>query len=46
MSFGSPTPVEVAVQGISLQDDYDYAQKVRAEIAKLTFLRDLNSHRR
>ncbi len=29
MSFGSPTPVEVAVQGVSLQDDYAYAQKVQ-----------------
>jgi multidrug efflux pump subunit AcrB len=41
MGFGSPTPVEVAIQGINLQDDYTYAQKVRAEIAKLPFLRDL-----
>jgi multidrug efflux pump subunit AcrB len=41
MSFGSPTPIEVAIQGISLQDDYAYAQKVQAEMAKLSFLRDL-----
>jgi multidrug efflux pump subunit AcrB len=41
MSFGSPTPIEVAVQGISLQDDYKYAQKVHDELTKLTFLRDL-----
>jgi multidrug efflux pump subunit AcrB len=41
MSFGSPTPIEVAVQGISLQDDYAYAQKVQAQMAKLSFLRDL-----
>ncbi len=41
MSFGSPTPVEVAVQGINLQDDYAYAQKMRASLAKLGFLRDL-----
>ncbi len=41
MGFGSPTPVEVAVQGINLQDDYAYAQKVQAEMAKLSFLRDL-----
>jgi multidrug efflux pump subunit AcrB len=41
MSFGSPTPIEVAVQGISLADDYAYAQKVRAQMAKLGFLRDL-----
>src|SRR5450755_3294393 len=41
MSFGSPTPIEVAVQGISLQDDYSYAQKVRDQMTRLTFLRDL-----
>ena len=41
MSFGSPTPIEVAVQGISLQDDYAFAQKVQAQMAKLSFLRDL-----
>jgi len=41
MSFGSPTPIEVAVQGISLQDDYKFAQKVRMEMARLPFLRDL-----
>jgi multidrug efflux pump subunit AcrB len=40
MSFGSPTPVEVAVQGASLADDYAYAQKVRARMG-LPFLRDL-----
>lgn len=41
MGFGSPTPIEVAVQGVNLQDDYAYAQKVRTEMAKLPFLRDL-----
>ncbi len=41
LSFGSPTPIEVAVEGISLQDDYAYARKVQAQMAKLTFLRDL-----
>ncbi|HYW45796.1 MAG TPA: efflux RND transporter permease subunit [Bryobacteraceae bacterium] len=41
MSFGSPTPIEVAVQGVSLQDDYGYAQKVQAQLASLAFLRDL-----
>ncbi len=41
MSFGSPTPIEVAVQGISLQDDYAHAQKVQAQMARLPFLRDL-----
>jgi multidrug efflux pump subunit AcrB len=41
MSFGSPTPIEVAVQGISLQDDYAFAQKVQAQMSKLAFLRDV-----
>ncbi len=41
MSFGSPTPIEIAVQGVSLQNDYAYAQKVEAQLAKLGFLRDL-----
>ena len=41
MSFGSPTPVEVAVQGGNLQEDYAYAEKVRSQLAKLGFLRDL-----
>ncbi len=41
MSFGSPTPIEVAVQGPSLEDDYAYARKVKAQMAKLSFMRDL-----
>ena len=41
MSFGSPTPIEVAVQGPSLADDYGYAQKIQSQLAKLNFLRDL-----
>ena len=41
MSFGSPTPFEVAVQGPSLADDYGYAQKVQAELAQVKFVRDL-----
>ena len=41
MSFGSPTPVEVAVQGPSLADDYEYAQKLETELGKLSFVRDL-----
>jgi multidrug efflux pump subunit AcrB len=41
MNFGSPTPVNVAVQGPALEEDYTFAQKIRAELSKLTFLRDL-----
>lgn len=41
MSFGSPTPVEVAVQGPALEDDYSFAQKVYAQLKDLPFFRDL-----
>jgi multidrug efflux pump subunit AcrB len=41
MSFGSPTPIEVAVQGVDLQADYTYAEKLRVEMARLPFLRDV-----
>jgi multidrug efflux pump subunit AcrB len=41
MSFGSPTPIEVAIQGVSLQEDSDYALKLQSEMARLPFLRDL-----
>src|SRR5499427_9289578 len=41
MSFGSPTPVEVAITGTNLQDDYQYAEKIQQRMAQLDFLRDL-----
>ncbi len=41
MSLGSPTPVEVAVLGGNLQQIYAFAQKVEAQLAPLSFLRDL-----
>src|SRR5205085_4009289 len=41
MSFGSPTPVEIAVQGPSLPADRAFAEKIRAELAKVSNLRDL-----
>ena len=41
MSAGSPTPIEVAVQSPSLADDRIHIAKIRAELAKLPFLRDL-----
>jgi multidrug efflux pump subunit AcrB len=42
MSFGSPTPVEVAVQGPNLADDQQHAEKIRRELAKVSSLRDLD----
>src|SRR4051812_21314515 len=41
MSFGSPTPVEIAVNGPAFADDRQYAEKVRQEMARIPFLRDL-----
>jgi multidrug efflux pump subunit AcrB len=41
MSFGSPTPIEVAVQGPDLAASRAHAEKVRLQLEKLGFLRDL-----
>jgi multidrug efflux pump subunit AcrB len=41
MSFGSPTPVEVAVTGSNLADDRAFAEKLHAELAGVRSLRDL-----
>ena len=42
MSFGSPTPVQIDVQGVDLDQDYAYLAKVEARTAKLSFLRDIS----
>jgi multidrug efflux pump subunit AcrB len=41
MSFGAPTPVEVAVSGQKLAESRAYAGKVRARLEKIESLRDL-----
>jgi len=41
MSFGSPTPVEFTVNGPNLAENRAYAEKVRAELAMVPSLRDL-----
>jgi multidrug efflux pump subunit AcrB len=41
MSFGSPTPIEVAVAGANMTANREYADKLRAEMAKIPALRDL-----
>jgi multidrug efflux pump subunit AcrB len=41
MSFGSPTPIEVAIQGPNLVATRGFAEKVRVELAKIDALRDL-----
>ena len=43
MSFGSPTPVKVDVQGVDLDQDYAYLGKIDAELRKLDFLRDIST---
>ncbi len=40
-SFGSPTPIEVAVQSPSLPASRAFAEKLRDELAKVPSLRDL-----
>jgi multidrug efflux pump subunit AcrB len=41
MSFGSPTPIEVAMQGPNMAVSRVFAEKVRKEMAKVDSLRDL-----
>jgi multidrug efflux pump subunit AcrB len=41
MNFGAPTPVEINVGGPDLGVDRAFAAKVRAEVAKIPALRDL-----
>ena len=41
MSFGSPTPIEVSVNGPNLADNRAHAEKLRQELAKVPSLRDL-----
>ncbi|MBY0550403.1 MAG: efflux RND transporter permease subunit [Candidatus Obscuribacterales bacterium] len=41
MNFGAPTPIEVAVTGLDLDNDRVYAEKVLAEMKKVKMLRDV-----
>jgi multidrug efflux pump subunit AcrB len=41
MSFGSPTPVEVAVSGANFQADQKFARQLQEELARIPSLRDL-----
>jgi multidrug efflux pump subunit AcrB len=41
MSFGSPTPIEIAVSGPSLPDSRAFADKLRTELAEIPSLRDI-----
>jgi multidrug efflux pump subunit AcrB len=41
MSFGSPTPIEVAVAGPNMANNRRYADRLKGEMAKIAALRDL-----
>jgi multidrug efflux pump subunit AcrB len=41
MSFGANTPIEVAVAGSNLNNDREFAEKLRDKLAGITVLRDL-----
>jgi len=41
MSFGAPTPIEVAISGPSLDNDRAFAEKVRQKLSVLPSLRDV-----
>ena len=41
MSFGAPTPIEIAVQGQSLAASKEFADKIRERLAKIPSLRDV-----
>ena len=42
MSFGAPTPIEVAVSGPNFENNRQYAKRVKAELAKVPALKDLD----
>jgi len=42
MSFGSATPIEVAVSGPSLPTDAEFAERVRQQLEKIKVLRDVH----
>jgi multidrug efflux pump subunit AcrB len=41
MSLGAPTPIEVAVSGLNLAADREFAEKVKARLQQLPTLRDV-----
>lgn len=41
MSFGSQTPVEIAISGPTLADNRSHAEAIRKELAKIAELRDI-----
>jgi multidrug efflux pump subunit AcrB len=44
MSFGSPTPIEVAVASPNLADAREHAERIKKELEKIPYLRDVAFH--
>jgi multidrug efflux pump subunit AcrB len=44
MSFGSPTPIEIAVASPVLSDSKSHALRIKAELEKIPYLRDIAFH--
>ena len=44
MSFGSPTPIEVAVVSPNLADAREHADRIKAQLEKIPYLRDVAYH--
>ena len=44
MSFGSPTPIEVAVASPNLADARAHADRIKEELEKIPYLRDIGYH--
>ncbi len=44
MSFGSPTPIEVAVASPKMADSKAHALRIKAELEKIPYLRDVAFH--
>lgn len=42
MDFGSPTPIEVAIHGPDMAANHTYAEKIRTQLARNQYLRDLH----
>ena len=44
MSFGSPTPIEIVVASPDLDDAHKHATRIREEMEKIPYLRDVHFH--
>lgn len=42
MSMGSPTPIEIAISGPNLENNRNYAERVKQELGRIPTIRDLH----